>query len=333
MTEPSDRQDEIDETAALWVARLAGGPLDATDRRALERWLTEDASHAAAFAEAQAALGLMDASAQTPDAHRVADVPPPALAPSPAPPHHALRWRRLTALAASAMLLIAGALLWAGDPLLMMAADHRTAPAERRTVTLPDGSVVELGPASAIALRYDDEQRKVELLSGVAYFTAAPRVGAEQRPFVVAAASGTARALGTQFAVDRFADSVEVVVVEHEVAVAVADPGGQSTTVVLSPGQSVRYAAAGLATPRTTNLDQTLAWRRDRLVFDHVPLADVVDELNRYRRGKIVIGSVGLAQRQVSGVFDAVDTDAALAAITRELGARTASVPLVTVLY
>lgn len=331
MTEPSDRQDEIDETAALWVARLAGGPLDAADRRALEQWLAEDASHAGAFTEAQAALGMMDAFTQTQDAHRVVDVPPHA--PALASPHRAHRWRRLTALAASAMLLIAGALLWTGDPLLMMAADHRTAPAERRTVTLPDGSVVELGPTSAIALRYDDEQRKVELLAGVAYFIAAPREGAEQRPFVVAAASGTARALGTQFAVDRFADSVEVVVVEHEVAVAVADPNGQSTTVVLSPGQSVRYAADGIATPRAANLDQALAWRRDRLVFDHVPLADVVDELNRYRRGKIVIGSSGLAQRQVSGVFDAVDTDAALATISRELGARTASAPLVTILY
>lgn len=332
MTEPSDRQDEIDETAALWVARLAGGPLDAADRRALEQWLAEDASHAGAFTEAQAALGMMDAFTHTPDMLQV-DLPPPAPASSLAPAQRTHRWRRLTALAASAMLLIAGALLWTGDPLLMMAADHRTAPAERRTVTLPDGSVVELGPASAIALRYDDEQRKVELLSGVAYFIAAPRMGAEQRPFVVAAASGTARALGTQFAVDRFADSVEVVVVEHEVAVAVADPNGQSTTVVLSPGQSVRYAADGLATPRATNLDQALAWRRDRLVFDHVPLGDVVSELNRYRRGKIVIGSSSLAQRQVSGVFDAVDTDAALAAISRELGARTASAPLVTVLY
>lgn len=326
MTEPSDRQDEIDETAALWVACLAGGRLDAADRRALEQWLAEDAGHATAFAEAQAALGLMDEVARTPGALRV-DLPPPA------PVHPAHRWRGFAALAAGVTLLIAGALLWTGDPLVMIVADHRTAPAERRTISLPDGSVVELGPASAIALRYDDEQRRVELLSGLAYFTAAPRVGPEQRPFVVTAASGSARALGTQFAVDRLADSVEVVVVEHEVAVAVANPDGQPTTVVLSPGQSVRYAAAGLAAPLSTNLDQALAWRRDRLVFDHVPLEHVVDELNRYRRGKIVIGGSALAQRQVSGVFDAADTDAALATIARELGARTASAPLVTLLY
>lgn len=326
MTEPSDRQDEIDETAALWVARLAGGPLDAADRRSLDRWLAEDVAHTAAFAEAQAALGMMDAFAPTPEMLQVT-MPPPV------PVRHAPRWRLPAALAASLMLLVAGALLWSGDPLLMIAADHLTAPAERRTVTLSDGSVVELGPASAIALRFDDRQRRVDLLAGVAYFTPAPRTDAEPRPFVVAAASGTAQALGTQFAVDRLADLVEVVVVEHEVAVSVANPDGQPTTVVLSPGQSVRYAAAGVASPRATNLDQALAWRRDRLVFDHVPLRHVVDELNRYRRGKIVIGSSDLAQRQVSGVFDAIDTDAALAAITRELGARTASAPLVTVLY
>lgn len=326
MTEPSDRQDEIDETAALWVARLAGGRLDAADRRALEQWLAEDDGHAAAFAEAQATLALMDEVAYAPDALQVG-LPPPA------PKRRAHRWRGLAALAAGVTLLIAGALVWTGDPFLMIAADYRTAPAERRTVALPDGSVVELGPASAIALRYDDEQRRVELLSGIAYFTAAPRIGPEQRPFVVTAAAGSARALGTQFAVEHLADSVEVVVVEHEVAVAVADPDGQSTTVVLSPGQSVRYATAGLAAPLEKNIDQALAWRRDRLIFDHVPLGHVVDELNRYRRGRIVIGGSALAQRQVSGVFDATDTDAALAVIARELGARTASPPLVTILY
>lgn len=353
MTQPTDRQDEIgkdaidrdaidqdeiDSGAALWMARLGDASLSEADRRALDRWLAEDPRHAAAFAEAQAAWALMNDVAASPGAlvraptpSRSAEVIP--LRPPPERWRPAV-WLRAAAMAASLLILIAGAVLWLGDPMVMMAADHRTQPGERRVVALPDGSTVELGPASAIALRYTAAERRVELLSGLAYFTAAPRQGEERRPFVVEAAKGTARALGTQFTVDRFSDSVEVVVVEHEVQVAATAADGRERQVVLSPGQSVRYAGAGLASTQAVNLDQALAWRRDRLVFDRVPLDHVVAELNRYRHGRIVIGNGALASRTVSGVFDTADPDAALAIIARELGARTASAPpLVTLLY
>jgi transmembrane sensor len=343
LTEPIDRQDgigrdDIESDAALWVARLGGGPLAEVDRQALDRWLGEDDRHAAAFAEAQAAWARMDEVAGAPGAlHRDIALARTAQVTALRPSHdrrRATAWLQAAAMAASLLILVAGAGLWFGDPRVMMAADHRTAPGERRVVVLPDGSTAELGPASAIALRYTSAERRVELLSGVAYFTAAPRQDGEQRPFVVEAATGTARALGTQFTVDRFSDSVEVIVIEHEVRVAATSADGQEDQIVLSPGQSVRYAGAGLASAQAVGLDQALAWRRNRLVFDRVPLDHVVAELNRYRRGRIVIGNATLASRTVSGVFDTADPDAALATIARELGARTASAPpLVTLLY
>lgn len=330
MTEPSEQQDEIDERASLWLAKLGGGPLAPAEHRALEQWLAEDPRHSIAFREAQETWGLMGEVAKAPgvllqDGRRAAGVAKPRPAAS--------RWRAFAALAASLAVLVAGAILWTGDPMVFVAADHRTTPGERRTVHLSDGSTVELGPASAIALHFDAVERRVELLSGLAYFTAAPRQGEERRPFVVQAASGSARALGTQFSVNGLPDSVEVVVVEHEVSVSVATAGGRPAEIVLSPGQSVRYAEAGPGRLHPVDLDQALAWRRDRLVFDRVTLGHVVDELNRYRRGRILIANAGLANRRVSGVFDAADPDSVLATISRELGARTASAPLVTVLY
>ncbi len=343
MTQPTDRQDEsdqeaIDSSAALWMVRFGDGPLSEADRQALDHWLKEDPRHVAALAEARTAWALMGAVAGSPGA-LLHDLPPPRsaevipLRPMPGRERTTV-WLRAAALAASLLILVAGAALWYGDPRVMIAADHRTPPGERRVVALPDGSTVELGPASAIALRYTDSERRVELLSGLAYFTAAPRWGGEQRPFVVEAARGTARALGTQFTVDRFSDSVEVIVVEHEVQVAATAADGRERQVVLSSGQSIRYAGAGLASAQAVNLDQALAWRRDRLVFDRVPLDHVVAELNRYRRGRIVIGNGALASRTVSGVFDTADPETALATIARELGVRTASAPpLVTLLY
>lgn len=325
MTERSEREEEIEERAADWVARLDGGPLSDVDRRSLELWLAEDPRHVAFFEEAREAWALMNEVAVDPGDLRRDVV---AL-----PTRRKALWRPALALAASLALVTTGLVLWFGDPRIAVAADYRTAPGERLSATLPDGSVVELGPASAIVLRFSDAERRVELLTGMAYFIAAPRRGVETRPFLVQAENGAARALGTQFSIGRQPESVEVAVVEHEVAVAVTLADGGRAEVVLSPGQAVRYADAGLTAPRTMDADQTLAWRRDRLFFDQVPLQRVVAELNRYRRGRVVIGSSALASRLVSGAFDGKDPNGALDTIARELNARIASTPLVTLLY
>jgi transmembrane sensor len=323
VTERSDQEEEIESTAALWVARLGEGPLDARAQAELARWLDEDPRHGASFREAQVAWGVMDQVAR--EAGTLRSVTSVRRARK--------RWRAVAALAASLLVLVAGAVLWNGDPLVAVAADHRTAPGERRLVTLSDGSIVELGPASALSLHFDDRERRIELLRGVIYVIAAPRRGDEQRPFLVEAGAGSARALGTEFAVRRLDDSVEVVVVEHEVMVAAGGRNGKATEVVLAARESVRYGDAGVGAVQTPNLDQALAWRRNWLVFDRVPLVQAVEELNRYRSRRIFVGGSTLPQRQVSGVFDMADPDAVLATIARELGARTVSAPFMTLLY
>lgn len=324
MTGRFDRGEEIENAAALWVVRLGEGRLDAGAQAELERWLAEDPRHGASFREAQAAWRVMTQVAREPG------VPRPATAPAR---RAGTRWRAAAALAASLLVLVAGAVLWSNDPLVAIAADHRTAPGERRLVTLSDGSVVDLGPASAIALHFDDRERRIELLRGVVHVVAAPRRGGEQRPLLVAAGAGSARALGTEFAVRLTADAVEVVVVEHEVVVTASSRDGKAPQVLLAAGELVRYSDAGVGPVQAANLDQVLAWRRNWLVLDRVPLAQAVEELNRYRSRRILIGGSALPQRQVSGVFDMSDPDAVLAIIARELGARSLSSPLVTLLY
>ena len=329
VNERSDRDEEIEEAAALWVVRLGEGSLRAGAEDEFEHWLAEDPRHRASFVEAQAAWAVMNEVARAPGRLRGAALRDATFAASGA----GRRWRTLAALAASLFVLVGAAMLWSADPLVVLAADHRTAPGEQRLVALPDGSTVELGPASAIALHFDDRERRIELLEGVAYVAPAPRQGGQQRPFVVEAGTGSARALGTQFAVRRLSSSVDVVVVEHEVIVTAGGHKGEASQVLLSPGQSVRYSGTGLGPVQTANLDHALAWRRNWLVFDRVPFAQVVEELNRYRSRRIVIVQSALSQRQVSGVFDMADPEAALGTIARELDARTVSAPLVTLLY
>ncbi len=320
--------DDIDTAAAEWVARLGGAPLSPVERRDLDRWLGEDPRHRAAFDEARgvwAKMGLVRLGAE------LAMPPEWRRATRPVTP----AWLRAAAAAVLLALSVAGgATLWFGDPRVVLTADHHTAPGEQKTVTLEDGSVVRLGPATAIAVDYSDAARRIKLLGGIAEFVPVPLAESGNRPFVVLAANGTARALGTRFTVNRMPHAVEVAVLEHDVEVRPGGGGGASPPVVLSPGQSIRYSEAGVGAVEEVGLDTAISWRHGSLVFDHRPLGDVVAELNRRRYGTIVIADRGLASRTVSGVFEAGEPEAAFATIVETLRIRAASLsPLVTVLY
>ena len=319
-TEP----DETDLRAAEWVVRLDGGPLDADHRAALRAWLEEDADHRAAFEEASATWRQMAGLKQEPGPLRAM-----------VPGTRAARTRKVAGLGAVVALVVMAAAGITynqfGNPMLILTSDYRTAPGEVRLVQLPDGSTAELGPSSALALDYTTQERRVRLLAGEAFFTATPRAGAEERPFITQAAGGETRALGTQFVVDVHHEGARVLAVEHQIEVSL----GTSSAVILSPGEEVGYERdGGLTQVQTRDLAQATAWRRGMLVFDDVPLADVVDTLNRYRRGRIVIMDSALAQRRVSGVFATSGLADAIHTITDELGVRARSIyPFLTVLY
>jgi len=329
VSKPKHRQDEIDSAAAEWVVRLEGAPLTPSERQALESWLQADPAHAETLAEARAALARMDALRAAPEVAPKREISPwPPADEFPRRRHNRMHiWASAAALAACLLLFIAASVLWFGNPGTLLLADHRTAPGEIRAVGLADGSTVLLGPASAIAVRYSDSGRAVELLEGVAYFTAIPREQAGGRPFTVMAAGGTAQALGTRFQVERTGDAVIVTVTEHKVEVAL-----EGAAVKLSPGQAVRYAPGNpgkgtLGKVRTVSLEQSLAWQRGRLIFDRVPLDEAMAALNRYRHGRILIADPELATRSVSGVFDPNHPDEVLRRIAGELGVEHVEIP------
>ncbi len=330
------RGQDVEADAAEWVIRSNERPLDEAERAAFEAWLRRDPAHRTAFENAHATwIGLAvlrhEAEAGASSTRHLAETPM-----SAPPPRASPRLRMAAALAATlALALGAGVLYRVGDPFVAMASDYRTAPAEVRTITLADGSTVELGPASAISIQFSDDVRQVTLLAGDAFFTATPRQGPELRPFAVRTQGGVTRALGTRFVIENMGPEVQVTAVEHRIEVSVSDERQRASSVVLSPGETVAYAPEGPLGPvRHTDAAGAAAWRRGLLVFDAVPLRSVVTKLNRYRRGRIVIMSPALAERRVSGVFAADDLNDVVETIATELNARTvAAPPFVTLLF
>ncbi len=333
-----DTQEIIDGIAADWVARLSLDTLSTQDREQLDHWLAEDSRHQDAFAEAHHALSLMEASLAfdavanpvqspryEPPANQNADIiafaPKKSLNKEQHPTSRKVSWKRISAVAAVLALALLGGRVWIGDPVIYLSADYHTAPGEIAAVTLSDGSVVTLGPASALRVDFDDNARRIELLAGQADFRAKPMEDAGNRPFIVSAHNGTARALGTRFIVDERSDYVTVSVLEHDVEVAIDtfNPGTVEKLVV-SPGRSVRYDARSLGPLED--------------IIDRVALREVVAQFARYHRGEIIIANEAVAKRYVSGVFETSDPQNVIDIIARELGIQKISVtPLLTILY
>jgi len=321
-----DRSSEVDRRAALWVARLDGRPLEDAEREAFRDWLEAHPDHRPAFEEAHSAWRSLDLLRRDPGPLRGVARPKPKKPISRA---------GIAGVIAVLTLGLAGLRYQIGDPWIAFTADYRTEPGQMRQITLEDGTIVDLGPESAIALHFTADERRVSLLAGEAFFQATPREGSELRPFIVDAAHGTTTALGTQFLVEERADGAKITAVEHRIEVSLDMPEHAAESVVLSPGDTVEYdLKGGLGHVDTADLDEVTAWRKGLLVFDSMPLEEVVLKLNRYRRGRIVVANAQLAQRRVSGVFATSDLNDVIRTITAELGASASSLPpLVTVLY
>ncbi|WP_455824148.1 FecR family protein [Pseudomonas graminis] len=318
MNSQGPQQHSITEAAAEWAVRLHAGALNEQEQAELQHWIACDSRHEAAlrFAEQTwAALGEVHKD-DTVHRQRPATAPPPMRRATRRRP-----WRRAAAVAL--VVLVAG-IGWVRGPdaLLHLQADYVTQKGEVRTVRLADGSTVELDSASAIRLDYDGVQRRVSVIQGSAIFDVAPMVGKETRPFVVQSAGGQTRALGTRFVVEREDDDQAWVgVLHHSVALSLqASAKKGPSDRVLKEGQAARYSLQdGIVALDQLDVERATSWRRGVLIFDRQPLAKVVEQLNRYRPGRVVLTDADLGNREVSGVFRLDMLDTALGTLTQEL--------------
>lgn len=86
-------------------------------------------------------------------------------------------------------------------------------------------------------------------------------------------------------------------------------------------GQALEYRATDrVVLAGQADLRRIDAWRTRRLEFGDAPLAEAVDEFNRYSRMKVVIETPGWGEVHVSGVFRIGDTEGFLFSLREALG-------------
>jgi transmembrane sensor len=288
--------------AADWFVRRDSGRLSPREGDAFQHWLADPANRRA-WNEIERTWSVLDVASR----HGASPVR------SSGSPW-VLSGRRAAAIAATIVLV---AFAYVFDVQTRLAADGYTAVGEVRTMALPDGSSVVLNTASAMAVDFSPSIRRVRLLRGEAAFNVAKDV---TRPFVVVAAGGEVRALGTVFSVRHGSDDVRVTVVESRVGVSF--PAGGIAAVELSTGEAAEYRRGGIGAVQKVDAEAETAWRRGKLVFVNRPLGSVIEELNRYHFGRIQITDSSISQHLVSGVFDLQDPLRMLDAIEQSLGLR-----------
>ena len=179
---------------------------------------------------------------------------------------------------------------------------------EQHSFALEDGSRVTLNTASKIEVRMYKHHRIVDLLEGEALFEVAHDA---TRPFDVRAGDSVLRAVGTQFDVDMRPSRTTVTVVEGRVALL---PEGRHVSPdaklpILGVADRLVINRTGpLLMHQGTNVAAAIAWTQRQLVFEHRPLGEVAEELNRYNRGRILIDDAQLRKQEITGTFQSNDT-------------------------
>lgn len=318
--------DEISEQASLWISRIDRG-LSEAEKQSLAAWLEDNATHRRVLTEMASlwddmsvlnelsGLFPLKGSAQETRVRRVMNQ---------------ARW----SVAAGFMLmaLAVGMMVdWSwmqAEPTHQLTQHTTTAIGEQKTVSLTDGSKVQLNTNTIINVDYSDGMRRIELVKGEAHFTVAHD---SSRPFIVEAGDNTVTAVGTAFNMQYVSDKAfELVVTDGRVLVKERGASHSDDSALILGAKPLaqegllmfsgeKATVDGKVTEReslTENaIDDDLAWQQGMIVFKGESLDKVLQEIGRYTPIKFELGDAQLKDRRVAGYFKVGDINGLLFAL------------------
>jgi transmembrane sensor len=331
MTDPTDGDAVHEAQARAWLVRLRSGDATSEDVEAFRRWCAEDPGHVRMVRALSDVWSSLDAA--------MSEV-------AQQDPQKARRWQDAAAAAAPVRVLRPGRRAFVGFALAAGAswlairpplqlwpalgdymADYRTGTGEQRQVKLSDRVLVEMNTQTRVNILHTaGTQHSIDLVAGEAEIVAAPLAvgrGDALRPVVVTAGRGRVQAEIARFDVRYVGEQVCVTCLAGSVRV--EHPRGSLT---LQAAQQVVYGN-GEAAPVATTIDPGVvtAWRRGILVFKGTPLAQVVDEINRYRPGKVILRNAALGENRVDAQLPIAELNDAVSLLGKAYGAHVTRLP------
>lgn len=288
------------EAAATWYVQLNDGTANEARNQAWQVWLKASPEHAAAWARVEM---LQQQWAKMPQQAALSSL-------------GAAKAQRRDVLKMLGMLVAVGGCTWLAAeqvPYRSMLAGQRTGTRERRSLSLEDGSQLELNADTALDVRFDAHQRLIQLYRGEILVQTAKDPA--QRPFIVQTAEGRVRALGTRFSVRQLPDQTRVGVLQA--AVEVSPQQYVDRVQRLETGQQVTFDGDHVNQVSALPSGST-AWVQGMLSVDDWRLGDFIEELGRYRPG-VLRCAASVEGLSISGAFRIDDTDTVLENLSKTL--------------
>jgi transmembrane sensor len=308
----SDREtgERLRREAWEWVLKLTSGEATSGDQNQLACWRGQSPRHEAAFVEVRAAwreLGPVLEGAQ------------PAARSADAAAATGRVGRRAILAGALGMATAAGVVVAVRPPLGLwpsyreIAADYHTGTGEQRRVALAEQAVIELNTRTSLNVRSADH---VELIAGEVAVTARSRL------IEVTAANGRISAMDGRLNVRIDDLTACVACFAGDVQVAIA-----GTVIAVPPGRQLSYIRNDFSGLSPVDPDVVSGWQHGLLIFRDVPLARVVEDINRYRPGRIILMSARLGERKVSASLKLSRLDAIAVQFREIFGVHVTTLP------
>lgn len=319
--------DIISEQAVDWFVRLRSTEVTSGDRHAYEQWLLADESHRQAYDSVVTQWSDLDDL----DYWARGEIAQLNLSENMVHRRRKMLWSSGFATAAILALAI---MIW---PLIPRDSDlYQTDQAERREISLADGSRMNLNSATSVEVNFSDEVRQLKLEKGEGVFDVEHD---SMRPFVVLAGKNKIIALGTRFSVYHISEeNIQVTVLDGKVAIV---PLAQSVetaikqfsndypsvhqspnaeqldSLILEADQQARVSAEGkISSLVEVRAASETAWIEGKLVFDNTPLREVVKELSRYTPGEILVDQ-SVPNHPVTGIIHIRSSDTMLGLLSQ----------------
>jgi transmembrane sensor len=328
--------DQVEDAAAAWLLRRDDPRWSAADEALLQEWLRASPSHRVSYMRLRSVWREANRMKVVGAGFEAGRVPPRGeisgssvffrqlqaaesqgtgadasitgvRAGSPVTSGLKRQFNRRRVIAAGVALLVAfsGIAYWgsARDP------SYSTPVGGLASVPMDDGSKILLNTNSLVTLEVSDQERRVNLSRGEAFFEVAKD---PTRPFVVYADDKRVVAVGTKFAVRLDRGAVQVAVTEGQVRVEKEAVVGERQALANLAAGSVASAQQGKVFVRAAALadvERSLSWRSGHIVLRKMSLPDAVAEFNRYNRRQLVIEDPALREIRVGGNFQSNNVD------------------------
>lgn len=306
---PPSRHAALDESAAEWIFEREGGFTPEREREFAD-WCAADPERAEAVKRIERTLALLDELPAVSE-RLEARLAPEAVLPTRENGSVVQLFSRYAWLGGLAAILAVGLVVWWGtasrsSPPVAYAADANA----QRTLSLPDGSVIDINVGGDVAVEFTTRERRLVLRKGEAHFQVAHNPA---RPFIVTAGGVTVRAVGTAFDVRLAGEAVNVLVVEGKVQLGRAPSGDHASEATPPPllhsgERALLRPGEGELVGRIEKVDAAtvstlLNWQNPRASFTDVPLRDVLARFNRRNSTQLVLEDRELGDRKIGGMI------------------------------